>query len=111
MCQAWQAPGYSAEVNPDSPTTLTLAEMRAAIDAVDGRIVGLIAERQRFVVAAGALKTDEQAVRAPARVEQVITKVRAMAEESGASADVVEAAYRALITAFIDLEMSHHRGV
>ena len=83
--------------------------VRAEIDALDRRIVELIAERQKWVVVAGSLKKNEDAVRAPARVEQVIAKVRALAEEAGASPEVVERTYRALIAAFIDLELDHHR--
>lgn len=89
---------------------VTLAGVRQNIDSLDRRIVRLIAERQQWVVRAGSLKTDEQAVRAPARVEQVIAKVRALAEEAGASPEVVEAAYRALVSAFIELELDHHRS-
>ena len=92
------------------PTPITLTEVRTQIDALDRRIVELIAERQRWVVAAGSLKQDEQGVRAPARVDQVIVKVRGLAEELGASPDVVERSYRALIGAFIDLELKHHRA-
>lgn len=83
--------------------------VRAEIDALDRRIVELIAERQQWVVVAGSLKKNEDAVRAPARVEQVIAKVRALAEEAGASPEVMERTYRALIAAFIDLELDHHR--
>ena len=87
-----------------------LAEIRRQIDSIDQRIVELIAERQACVIRAGSLKTDEAAVRAPARVEQVIAKVRALAAERGASAEVVEATYRALIAACISLELDVHRG-
>lgn len=88
---------------------MTIDGIRHQIDLIDRRIVELIAERQTWVIAAGALKKDEQAVRAPARVEQVIAKVRALAEEHGASPEVVERTYRALVSAFIDLELDHHR--
>ena len=84
--------------------------MREQIDELDRRIVELIAERQRWVLTAGSLKKDAQSVRAPVRVEQVIARVRALAEGSGASPEVVESAYRALIAAFIDLELAHHRA-
>ena len=83
----------------------TIEEVREQIDGLDRRIVSLIAERQQWVIVAGSLKKDEQAVRAPARVEQVIAKVREVAEGAGASPDVVEQTYRALIAAFIDLEL------
>lgn len=87
----------------------TIAEVRAEIDGLDRRIVELIAERQQWVVAAAALKSDEQSVRAPARVEQVIARVRGLAEQAGASPEVVERTYRALIASFIDFELARHR--
>ncbi len=87
-----------------------LADVRRRIDAIDRRMVALIAERQACVVRAGSLKADAAAVRAPARVEQVIARVRALAVEQGASPDVVEVTYRALIGAFISLELDVHRG-
>ena len=89
--------------------TPTLAEVRDEIDRLDRQIIELIAERQRWVVVAGTLKTDEHAVRAPDRVAQVIAKVRGIAADTGASPDVVERAYRALIAGFIDLELELHR--
>lgn len=92
-----------------SSSDITLDEVRENIDALDRRIISLLAERQRWVLAAGSLKEDEQGVRAPGRVEQVIAKVRSVAEESGASPDIVEGAYRALIDGFIELELDHHR--
>ena len=73
-----------------------------------GEVVRLLADRERLVRSAAAFKTDEQAVRAPARVEAVIAKVRALAEESGASPEVIETVYRAMIGAFIDLELTEH---
>lgn len=88
---------------------LDLGVVRSRIDELDARIVGLIAERQRWVETAGRLKADEGAVRAPSRVEQVIAKVQAFADGAGASPDVVERTYRAMIAAFIDLELKTHR--
>lgn len=90
--------------------TPTLTEVRSAIDAIDEELIALIAMRQRWVLAAGALKESEDGVRDPARVEQVIEKVRARAVSSGASPEVVESTYRAMISAFIDLELTHHRS-
>lgn len=87
-----------------------LEKVRTQIDAVDRRIVALIAERQKWVLAAGALKKTEQDVRAPSRVEAVIDKVRALALETGASPSVVERTYRALIAGFIDLELENLRS-
>lgn len=88
----------------------SLDQVRESIDTLDRQIVNLLAERQQWVVRAGALKRDEADVRAPARVEQVIEKVRGLASEGGASPEVVEATYRALIGAFIDLELTVHQS-
>lgn len=90
--------------------TEDLAEVRTAIDELDREIVTLIARRQRWVVKAGALKRGlvVDAVKAPARVEGVIAHVRELAADSGASPEVVEATYRAMISAFIALELSVH---
>jgi isochorismate pyruvate lyase len=90
----------------------SLTTIRAAIDTLDRQIVALIAERQAQVVQAGILKRGQsaQAVGAPARVEDVIGKVRRLALDAGASPDVVEATYRAMIGGFIALELDVHRG-
>ncbi|MGO4592437.1 chorismate mutase [Leifsonia sp. 2TAF2] len=49
--------------------------MRAEIDALDGEIVRLIAQRQRWVVEAGALKQDRGAVSAPDRVAKDLSEL------------------------------------
>ena len=91
-----------------------LTEIRANIDATDREIIALIASRQRWVEAAGRAKAasaqPRDAVRAPARVEAVIDTVRAQASSVGASPEVVEATYRAMIAAFIELELGVHAG-
>lgn len=87
-----------------------LAEVRAGIDGLDRELVALIAQREQLVRRAGTLKADADAVRAPARVEQVVAKVRALAVERGASPDVVERTYRAMIAAFVDLELGVHQA-
>lgn len=81
-----------------------LAGIRAGIDALDAEIVALLARREELVRRAAPLKADDAAVRAPARVEQVIARVRGLAAEAGASPDTVERIYRGMIAAYIDLE-------
>jgi isochorismate pyruvate lyase len=92
----------------DADAQLDLRGIRRAIDSLDERIVALIGERQRWVERAGQLKKDQSAVRAPARVEAVIERVRALAVPAGVSPDVVERTYRAMIAAFVDLELHVH---
>lgn len=92
-------------------TTLTLSEIRTAIDAVDQDIVWLLARREALVRQAAPLKTDVRAVQAPDRVAQVISRVRALAAEAGADQDVVEKIYRGIVHAFIDMETDEHRRI
>lgn len=86
----------------------TLAEIRANIDSLDRELVKLLRDREQLVRQAGPLKSNTDAVRAPDRVEAIIVRVRAIAEEVGASPIVVERTYRSMVTAFIELEMGVH---
>ncbi|GAA1805516.1 chorismate mutase [Luedemannella flava] len=91
-------------------TPPALAELRTAIDELDGEIVRLLASREALVRRAAPLKRDADAVRAPDRVAQVIARVRDLATEVGADPTTVERIYRAMIQAYIDLESTeHHR--
>ncbi|MGP9823073.1 chorismate mutase [Ectopseudomonas khazarica] len=89
----------------------SLEDVRQRIDEIDRAMVELIARRGGFVAQAARFKKDSADVRAPARVEQVIAKVRALASERGASAEVVEQVYRAMIAAFIDEELRAHAAL
>ncbi|MFF0523242.1 chorismate mutase [Actinomadura nitritigenes] len=86
----------------------SLPDVRARIDAIDGDLVRLLAERQGLVRAAAAFKADTGAVRAPGRVEQVVALARERAASAGLSPEVAEAVWRAMIGAFIDLELDEH---
>lgn len=86
------------------PLCSTLAEVRDHIDALDRQIVALLADRGRYVKDAARFKRDAFQVSAPARQQQVIDKVTALAVEKGAYPEVVEACYRALIAGFIARE-------
>jgi isochorismate pyruvate lyase len=92
-------------------TASSLDDIRAAIDMLDAKIVSLMALRQGLVEQAGRSKRDQadDAVRAPRRVEAVIGRVREHAAASGASPEVVEATYRAMIGAFVDIELAVKR--
>lgn len=86
----------------------SLEEVRAHIDAIDRSIVTLLAERGRFVAQAARFKKSTAEVKAPQRVEQVLSKVRVLSEELGANPDVTESVYRAMIGAFIEAELAEH---
>jgi itaconate CoA-transferase len=86
----------------------SLDEVRASIDATDREIVRLLAKREGYVRRAARFKKTQREVEAPKRVEEVVGKVRALAEGHGASPEVVEEVYRAMISRFISLEMDEH---
>ena len=81
-----------------------LDEVRAEIDALDRKIVALIADRAEYVKQAATFKKNTDDVKAPQRVEQVIEKVKKLAQETGVDQNVLEATYRAMINGFITSE-------
>jgi isochorismate pyruvate lyase len=86
----------------------SLEEVRSHIDSIDRQIVALLAERGSYVKQAARFKNTTDDVKAPQRVEQVIAKVRALAQELGANPKMTEQVYRAMIAAFIEAELAEH---
>ena len=92
---------------------MDLTRIRKNIDDLDSMIITLLAKRSDLVSAAGRMKKDEQGVRDPKRVEQVIDRVRAKAIEKGLDPEIAERAYRTIIACFIDreaLELNQRHG-
>jgi isochorismate pyruvate lyase len=82
----------------------TMAEVRSHIDALDARIVSLLVERTGYMSQAARIKGDANKVHDQGRIDFIVARVRQKALELGGQADVVEAAYRALIDASIAFE-------
>lgn len=82
-----------------------LDEVRERIDAVDREIVRLLGERSGYVQQVVRFKRTAEDARAPARVEQVIARVRSHADETGVDPDLVERIYRLMIDWFIEEEL------
>ena len=82
----------------------TMADVRRHIDALDDRIVALLAERGAYVAQAARIKQRADQIVDTARIEFIIDRVRAQAREARASEAVMEATYRAMIDAFIEFE-------
>ncbi|MBH1957924.1 chorismate mutase [Polaromonas sp.] len=82
----------------------TMADVRRNIDALDARIVALIAERSGYVAQAARIKQNPAQVHDQARIDFIVERVTAMARAQGAPEAVIEAAYRAMIDAFIEFE-------
>ncbi|HWC63007.1 MAG TPA: chorismate mutase [Rhizomicrobium sp.] len=84
----------------------SMAELRAAIDDLDQKLVRLLARRQLYIERAAVLKQDRNAVRDQARVEEVVAKVLAAAKEAGLSASIAEPVWRTLIEQSIRHELA-----
>jgi isochorismate pyruvate lyase len=84
---------------------MDLEDIRHQIDAIDSDIVNLLSKRAALVSTAGKLKKDENGVRDPRRVGQVIEKVRAKALSAGLSPDIAERVYRIIIDCFVNKEL------
>jgi len=92
-------------------TCTSIEDVRQHIDNIDRDLVRLLARRGALVTQAAAFKKTSHDVRAPSRVEEVIAKVRGLAVETGASAEVVERVYREMIAAFIEQELKDHHAL
>jgi isochorismate pyruvate lyase len=85
-----------------------LAPLRARIDSIDEKIVGLIAERTACVGEVIVLKKrDGLPARIESRVEEVVAHVRGKAEEAGAPPDLADVLWRIMIDWFIAYEQKH----
>ncbi len=83
-----------------------MGELRAAIDALDARLVALLAVRQAYIERAAQLKTGRDQVRDPARIEEVVDKVIAEGRKMGLSPGIAEPVWRTLIEASIAHEFA-----
>ena len=84
----------------------SMPELREAIDALDARLVALLAVRQAYIERAAELKTGRDQVRDPARIEDVVAKVIAEGRKMGLSPNIAEPVWRTLIEASIAHEFA-----
>ncbi|MBW8721060.1 MAG: chorismate mutase [Polaromonas sp.] len=94
----------STATHPAIEHCSTMTDVRRNIDALDERIVPLIAERSAYVAQAARIKQNADQIVDNARIEFIIDRVRSQARKAGAPEAIVEAAYRAMIAASIDFE-------
>ena len=83
-----------------------MTKVRVAIDAIDQRLVALIAERMHYIDEAARIKANRDTVRDDARVADVLAKTRAEAQRLGCNPEVVVAAFKALVEASIAHEFT-----
>lgn len=85
---------------------LTMPEVRAGVDALDRRIVALLAERFRYMDAAARIKRERAQVRDEARKAEVIANARAAAKAEQAPEAEIAAVYEMLVEASITYELA-----
>lgn len=84
----------------------TMADVRVAIDALDQEIVGLLAERIRYIDAAARIKAEREAVRDEDRKAEVLANVDRTARELNMPADLAAALYELMVEYSISYEMT-----
>jgi isochorismate pyruvate lyase len=85
----------------------SMPELRTQIDALDAELVRLLAVRLEHIDRAAVLKQAEGLpARIPARVEEVVANVRALALERHLDPDLAEQIWRMLIEWSIRREMA-----
>lgn len=82
----------------------SMDEVRIEIDRIDAEMVDLICERFSYVDRAWQLKKAPADATVPWRIQQVIDKVRARAEQNDLPPELVEALWRQMIGWFIQYE-------
>ncbi len=98
----------NGRIPPEKCTSME--EVRREIDRIDEQMVELLAERFTYVDRAWQLKMGtEEGATVPWRIQQVIDKVRAKAEEKGLPPALAEALWRQMIGWFIQYEEERMR--
>ena len=64
----------------------------------------MISKRFKLIEQAAIIKADESKIRDNERIENIISRLRGLAEENSISADIVEKLWRFIIELSIDLE-------
>jgi isochorismate pyruvate lyase len=82
-----------------------LSDLRREIDELDSELVALLAKRQRCVERVIEIKRAEKLpARVPERIEEVLTRVRGLAEAQKLEPDLAVAIWREMIEQFIAYE-------
>ena len=88
---------------PEQCTTMT--EVRAGVDEVDRRLVGLLARRFGYMDAAARIKPARELVRDEGRKADVLAKIAEAARAAGVDPKVVARLYEDLIETSIAHEL------
>jgi isochorismate pyruvate lyase len=89
---------------PDPENCASMDEVRAGVDALDERLVELLARRFGYMRAAARLKPERTQVRDEARKAEVIANARARAEALGIPGEVIAELWERLVELSIAYE-------
>ena len=92
----------AARISPDD--CQSMADVRDGVDRLDRALVALIKERAGYMEAAARIKPSRDVVRDEARIEDVVSKVKAAAADIGLSQVIAEPVWRELIERSISYE-------
>ncbi|MGE4248647.1 MAG: chorismate mutase [Parvibaculaceae bacterium] len=88
-----------------SQATAALTDLRRQIDVLDGELVALLAKRQRCVESVIEIKRQAKLpARIPERIEEVLARVRGLAEAERLEPDLAVTLWREMIEGFIAYE-------
>lgn len=89
-------------------TTETLADLRREIDAIDEKLVHLLASRLKVVQRVVKVKNrDGLPANIPERVEEVVASARRLAQAEGLPPELAELIWRDMVAWIIDYENRH----
>ncbi|MGB5965610.1 MAG: chorismate mutase [Sulfurimonadaceae bacterium] len=88
----------------------TLEEVRTEIDALDDQIVELIGARNSYIKQAARFKDTIDEVKAPERINEIMTKVRHKALTLGMSPNLLEEIYTIMINEMVESEIAEFRN-
>jgi isochorismate pyruvate lyase len=86
---------------------MTMAQVRAGVDATDAALIQLLATRYAYMQAAARIKENRDAVRDEARKAQVIGNAAAMAQKAGLPEQDIAALWELLVESSIVYEARH----
>jgi len=91
--------------DPEPEACTSMPEVRAGVDAVDARLVALLARRFAYMRAAARIKPGRDQVRDETRKAAVIAAVRAQAVEASVPEAFVAETWERLVEASIAYEL------
>jgi isochorismate pyruvate lyase len=109
--QSPPSPGNTPTFNaPDPKVCRTMLEVRAGVDEIDERLMGLLARRFGYAVASSRIKQSRAAVRDEERIAKVLANAVILGTRLGVPQDMVESIWRAMIESFVAHEQAMFDG-